>query len=462
MLLRRTALCLLAGGLTVSTLAGVTGSASATEPRPTTVVTTAAVPTADVTTTTRGARVLATRRRDVTPPSLSISSPAVGATVGTRFTVSGAAEDARLRRVSVRLAGVPARIVQRGTTWSADLTATGVPDGPQSLVVTAVDAAGNRRTTTRPVLLDASYVAPAPASSPPSAAGYFSLRPAGQVDALPSGAECVQTVRRSTWEPRPWNAKRNAVVPNRAAVAASFASHPRSTFSTYDKRWDSWLLARVDGAMTGTTDEILQWAACKWGLPDNLIRAIAHHESTWNQYLTYDRTAGRPVTLYGSGDFPAAGSVDATYSSTITRLGGFDYTRFYGAGISPRTFSIVGVMSYDGWRPDWPDQTNGTFPFNRDSTAFAVDYLAGELRGCYEGWKYWLRDTGNGSYAASDLWGCVGAWFAGSWHAPAGDSYAAGVRVEMEQTRPWLAASYPTERPPCHETYGCPGPDPLP
>ena len=35
----------------------------------------------------------------------------------------------------------------------------------------------------------------------------------------------------------------------------------------------------------------------------------------------------------------------------------------------------------------WPDNQNGTFPFNRDSTAFAVDYIGGELRGCYEGWN---------------------------------------------------------------------------
>ena len=33
---------------------------------------------------------------------------------------------------------------------------------------------------------------------------------------------------------------------------------------------------------------------------------------------------------------------------------------------------------------------NGTFPFNQQSTAFAADYLASQLRGCYEGWEWWL------------------------------------------------------------------------
>ena len=471
MLIRRPVLCLLAGGLSISTVATVGGGAHASETglaEPGARVAATAVPMADVTTTARSYRVLGGRRGDITPPQLSISGPGTGTTVGERFQVTGAAQDdTRLRRITVRLAGLPLVTAQRGATWSADLTAAGLADGPQSLVVTATDVAGNRRTITRRLVLDHSFVAPVPApavrtAAPPSPEGYFSLQPVGRVAALPSSAECAARIRRSTWEPRPWNTKRNSVVPDRAAVAKSLASHKRSTFGTYDTRWDSLLLARVDGAMTGTTDEILQWAACKWGLPDNLIRAIAHHESTWNQYLTYQASPGRPVTYYGSGDFPAAGGSDPTYSSTITRLGGFDYTRFYGSGISPRTFSIVGVMSYDGWRPDWPDQTNGTFPFNRDSTAFAVDYLGAELRGCYEGWKFWLRDTGNGSYAAGDLWGCVGSWFAGSWHAPAGDAYAAGVRAEAEQERPWLAASYPSNRPECHPTWGCPGPDPLP
>ena len=44
---------------------------------------------------------------------------------------------------------------------------------------------------------------------------------------------------------------------------------------------------RVTGHFTGTTDEIIQWAACKWGLSDNLLRAIAVRESGWYQYEVY-------------------------------------------------------------------------------------------------------------------------------------------------------------------------------
>ncbi len=91
----------------------------------------------------------------------------------------------------------------------------------------------------------------------------------------------------------------------------------------------------------------------------------------------------------------------------------------------------------------WPDNQNGAFPLGRDSTAFAVDYLGAQLRGCYEGWEWWLRDTGTRNYAAGDLWGCVGAWYAGAWHSADADGYLARVQTEMS-TRRWLGFGWRT------------------
>jgi len=243
-------------------------------------------------------------------------------------------------------------------------------------------------------------------------------------------------------------------MPDKSAVLASWKSHSRSQEGTYDPRYDSWLLARVDGQMTGTTDEIFQWAACKWGLPDNLLRGVAFRESTWYQYLTYP--TNRCVTDYGCGDIPSGPSAQlATYCSRIAEFG-YDYRPDYtaiGPGVCPRTFSIAGVMSYDGWRPDWADTQNGTFPFSRDSTAFAVDYMASSLRGCYEGWVWWLTRT------SGDLMGCVGDWYAGDWHSAKGDAYARAVQEAMD-TRPWLGADF-AWKPGCSQKYGCPGTDSL-
>ncbi len=108
----------------------------------------------------------------------------------------------------------------------------------------------------------------------------------------------------------------------------------------------------------GTTDEIIQWAACKWGLPDNFLRAEAYTESTWFQYDTYP--SGRCVTYYGCGDFfPGATAASTTYCQGIAAYG-HDYQLDYGAGLCPKTFSIIGEMSW--WDPAWGFNWAGSRP----------------------------------------------------------------------------------------------------
>ena len=51
--------------------------------------------------------------------------------------------------------------------------------------------------------------------------------------------------------------------PRLALRPARIADH------AYDPRWNKYILRRITGHFTGTTDEIFQWAAAKWGLPDN-------------------------------------------------------------------------------------------------------------------------------------------------------------------------------------------------
>ena len=298
---------------------------------------------------------------------------------------------------------------------------------------------------------------PATSSGPPSKDGYFSLRAVGGWSALPDDGTCASRVHRSTWEPRPDNAKRNHTKPDPSAVHQSLSARPRAVADTYDTRWDTWLLARVDGQFTGTTDEIFQWAACKWGMPDNVLRAIAVRESTWYQYLVYP--SGRPVVDYGSGDMmPPRTTGAGTFCDAIAGYGR-DYQQDFGTDICPRTFSIAGVMSWQA--PSWGamrSNQNGTFPFSRDSTAFAVDYLASQLRGCYEGWESWLADVSG--YAAGDLWGCIGNWYAGEWHSDSAEEYISHVRQELTNLT-WLKPDWPSDKPSCHPTYGCPGSDRL-
>jgi hypothetical protein len=290
--------------------------------------------------------------------------------------------------------------------------------------------------------------------APPRRVGYFRTRPVGAWRQLPSDQRCAALVHRSTWEPRPDNAGPNHRMPNRRRVHHAFAVRPLSGDGSFSRRWDRWLLPRVTGHFTGTTDEIMQWAACKWGISDNVLRAIAVRESTWYQYEVYP--SGRCVTDWGCGDMVSdATPATRTYCSGISRHG-HDYQADYGRGLCPETFSIAGVMSWEA--PSWGrmrGNQNGTFPFNRDSTAFALDYLGANLRGCYQGWAPWLDDAGPVPYRAGDLWGCVGNWYAGEWRTHRALGYVHRVRTELRH-RTWLERDWKDVGPGCSPRFGCP------
>lgn len=289
---------------------------------------------------------------------------------------------------------------------------------------------------------------------PPPVSGYFATTPVGSWSSLPSGRRCAERVHRSTWEPRPDNEGPNQRMPAARQVRAALAARPVALENAYDLRWDTWLLPRVTGRFTGTTDEIIQWGACKWGISDNVLRAVAVRESTWYQHEVYE--SGACVVNFGCGDLLT--SRDAATDVFCDELArhGRDFRSDHGAGLCPRTFGLTGVMSWQ--HPDWgrmPGNQNGTYPFNRSSTAFAVDYLASQLRGCHEGWQTWLGNTGTGEYAPGRLWGCVGAWYAGEWLSPDALGYVDRVRDELA-ARTWLSAEFARARPACDARLGCP------
>jgi hypothetical protein len=292
---------------------------------------------------------------------------------------------------------------------------------------------------------------------PPPPAGYLTAPVSPlQWRTLPGDAECARRVHRSLWEPRRDNTARNHNLVDPRAVHASFRARPRAGDDGYAPQWDSWLLARVDGQFTGTTDEIIQWTACKWGLPDNFLRAEADVESTWFQYEIYRN--GRCVYQYSCGDFFSSEPMKdrLVYCNGIAALGGYDYQVDFGRGQCPKTFSIVGVMSWwnPAWGYHWALNQAGTFPFTRDSTAMALDYMASQIRGCYQGWEWQLGNA----YHGGDLLGCAGSWYSGMWYDAAAKGYIAELR-RSEAERVWLRPEYATEHGPCQPAYGgCPIP----
>jgi hypothetical protein len=246
-----------------------------------------------------------------------------------------------------------------------------------------------------------------PAPKPPPKGGYFGLEPVGVYASLPQDEEAAAMVHRSAWEPRPDNRRYNETVPTGLALV------PKNDADlAYDPRWNTHVQDRITGNFTGTTDEIIQWAAAKWGVPDDVLRAMALMESTWDQS--------------NYGDFVDDPSECPEPGQPLP---------------CPVSFGLVGVKS-----SSWP----GIYPWNRDSTAAGVDVLGGWLRGCYEGWIWWLRDHGNrsrGVYGPGDLWGCVGSWYSGDWHdgstddVHSGEGYLHQAR-QWYETTPWLAPDF--------------------
>ena len=104
---------------------------------------------------------------------------------------------------------------------------------------------------------------------------------------LPSGAQCATWVRsRPMKENKGVNRKYNH----------TRGQHIGKNFFSGDKPQANKLIApRVNGNFTGTTAEILRWAACKWGINQNIVFAQAAVESWWRQTTKGDwETNGCP------------------------------------------------------------------------------------------------------------------------------------------------------------------------
>lgn len=242
------------------------------------------------------------------------------------------------------------------------------------------------------VLLVASSCArpPVPTSSSHPAA-HFSTLSAGA--ALPSGAACAGRVRRTPGEVRPTNS-----VYNNHTGTQKHLSQPYPTMS------------RVDGNFSGTTDQIIQWGACKWGLDEDIVRAQAAKESWWDQRSIGDFQGdaskcvpGHPIGADGHpGQCPASGGLlSLTY-------------QYYANG----------------------------FPQAMTSTAYNVDYVLAWWRACYTGQVTWLNSVDRGAtYRAGDAWGCVGTWYAGRWHTPAAEGYISAVKSYLQQ-RIWTTPGF--------------------
>jgi hypothetical protein len=162
----------------------------------------------------------------------------------------------------------------------------------------------------------------------------------------------ARLVHHSRFEPRRRNWKPNHTRPSKRMVR-------------YFRRWSDLphrYRKHVTGRYRGTTDEILQWAAHKWGFSPDVFRAVGTVESWW---------------------------------------------KMNAVGDDGHSFGIMQVKRGH----------HCCYPLTRRSTAFNADYYGAWLRSVYDGKFQWLnRERRGRPYRRGDLWGAVGVWYSGRWH----------------------------------------------
>ena len=108
---------------------------------------------------------------------------------------------------------------------------------------------------------------------------------------------------------------------NRPANAVSNSTKGTQANATYP---------RVTGDFVGTTDEIIQWTACKWGIDEDWVRAQIVNESNWNQDAMGDFTSNSDACAPGFpiGNYPAQWNGDATHNGECPESIGLGQVRW--------------------------------------------------------------------------------------------------------------------------------------
>jgi hypothetical protein len=269
------------------------------------------------------------------------------------------------------------------------------PGGPSSIALgsrsPAPDASPSAGPSTKP-----KPSSPAKLAAP---AHFGTLSPSAK---LPSDSQCAAWVRaRPMKENKGVNKKPNQTTGQHVSG---------SLFAGDSAKAASVIALRVDGNFTGTTQEILRWVACKWGIDENIVFAQTAVESWWRQDTLGDWDSDASACPPGHG-LGADGK----------------------SGQCPQSYGVL--------QDRWPYMKQGWPGFGR-STAMDADVAYGIWRACYDGYETWLNTVDHGqTYKAGDAWGCVGRWFSGRWHTSAGDGYVAKVK-QYESQRIWTTKDF--------------------
>lgn len=305
-------------------------------------------------------------------------------------------------------------IVVSNSAASPTPVPSATPSPPASTPTPTSTPSSTPKATTSPT--------PTATPTPSTAPSHFSTL--GYRATLPSESQCTAWVNAlPITEHAAGNTPFN--VPPPGGVPSSFYSNPTPSSGDGIPSSD---YANVTGNYSGTTDEIARWAACKWGIDEDAVRAQGEIESGWDQ---------------GS-----AGDKRTTLASCVNG----NFTALWNTVIAEPDGSIVSCpnccwTSWSMWQTKVYYETT-TWPMIMKSTPFAADYRYADQRSCMNGdWATYFASAGQqpntyasdiaafgaGGSSSRVLWGCIGFHYSGGW-------YDAGAQNYINETQAHLAA----------------------
>ena len=340
---------------------------------------------------------------DTTAPTVSLTSPTSPQTISSSgtFTATATASDSGsgVSRVEFLIDDV-VRYNSTGSPYTAIVSAVGLSAGNHTLVVRAVDVAGNESAKSAPISFTVQAVVQPPAGS------RFETLPVGSI--LPSESDCSARIRPT----------------------AEIRSSINSTYNNRRGTGGNYKYPRVTGNQIGTTDELIQWTSCKWGMDEDLLRAQAVQESYWFQNaigdFTSDSNACSPV--FPIGNYPSQYGGDPAHNGQCPESNGIMQARW----------SYHQPAYYSG-EPNAPENLTNNVIY---STAYNLDYYGAVWRNCFDGGDGWLNDYERGEqYRAGDAFGCQGMWFSGRWKTLPAMQYISAVQSHLAN-KTWTTASF--------------------
>ncbi len=262
---------------------------------------------------------------------------------------------------------------------------------------------------------------PAPTASPTGVPiAHFSTL--GPNASLPSGSACATLVNSAPLpEVVPANAPFNSASQIPTPIwLAPFYANPQPFKGDTQGVSD---YARVDGNYSGSTDMIIRWAACKYGIDEDVIRAQAQNESFgWLQAGAGDKATTQASCV--QPNFPLL----QIWNTQVPQPGG--------------NITFCPNCCYQSWglvqNKLFYEPT--AWPIAMVSTAFGLDLNYAETRSCMNGnfSTYFSSAAQQPNTYATDiaagnigriLWGCIGKHLSGGWYDVSAQTYIAQVQA---------------------------------